>query len=99
MNQVLLTGKLEDKITKDDHTLLKVRVLDEGIKTSYVIRCSVRGSVEDYCNSELVTNDEVVIIGRLVGKTVKTDTGYLYYSEVRVRYINKLEQMSYGRFS
>lgn len=99
MNQVVLTGKLEDKINKDDYTLLKIRVLDEGLKTSYVVRCSVKGSVETYCNSELVTNDEVIIVGRLVGKTIKTDTGYLYYAEVRVRYINRLDQLSYGRYN
>lgn len=99
MNQVVLTGKLEDKIVKDNHTLLKIRVLDEGLKTTYLIRCSVVGSVETYCNSELTTNDEVIVLGRLVGRMQKTDTGYLYYTEVRVRYINKLEQMSYGRYN
>ena len=57
------------------------------------------GGVETYCNSELVTNDEVIIVGRLVGKTIKTDTGYLYYAEVRVRYINRLDQLSYGRYN
>lgn len=99
MNSVTITGKIEELCMIDDRIQLKVRVLDAPTKSTSLIRCSAYGSLVNYINYELHKGDEVIISGRLIGKTIKTDKGFTYFSEVRIRYISLLGQVEYGAYN
>lgn len=99
MNIVTITGKIEEICVLEDRVQLKVRVQDIPTKSSSLIRCSAYGNLINYINYELKQRDEVLINGRLMGKTIKTESGFTYFSEVRVRYICRLDQVEYGAYN
>lgn len=99
MNKIIITGKIEDKVQKDNFCVVKVRVIDVPTKSSSLIRCTAFGNVERYILYELERGDEVIIVGRLLGKTIKNDSGFGYYTDVRIKYISKLGQVEYGAYN
>ena len=99
MNSVTITGKIEELCNIEDRVQLKVRVLDAPTRSTSLIRCSAYGNLVTYINQELRRGDEVIISGRLMGKTIKTANGFTYFSEVRIRYISLLGQIEYGAYN
>lgn len=99
MNTVTITGKIEEVCVLEDRVQLKIRVQDIPTKSSSLIRCSAYGNLINYITYELNKNDDVLVSGRLMGKTIRTESGFTYFAEVRVRYICRLDQVEYGAYN